>query len=166
VSAYIVDDVTMHRAVAALVSAGLPASEASALGRQLWAMNAAAVESRYPSDHEDLGTHVAWANASAWQWKPAVDTSEAGAYGWPGDAWGSLHEVHYQCAERGVVELPLFKALEAALAAHKRATTPPPAPMPAGAIALSDLIRQQPRKRQPRKQRGAGPVGPGDRLEF
>ena len=128
-SAYIVSDWTMQRAVAVLVESGFPASDASRLGRRLWALNAAAIERRYPSDHEWSGTREARRLVLSWCWNPDTDTriySYADAQGWEGDAWAALTELHYQCAEGDVTDMPLFKLIGQAIEANKK--TPKRAP--------------------------------------
>jgi hypothetical protein len=142
-SAYIVSDWTMQRAVAALVESGLPENDASNLGRRLWALNASAVEQRYPSNHEEMGTHEAWQAAEGWTWRPGTDTrfySRPDADGWEGNAWKSLSEVHYQCAEGDVPNHPLFQLIRQALEAREKAPKRPveaaPSPVPAKPVKL------------------------------
>ena len=99
-SAFIVDDETMHRAVTGYhraMSKGSPNSKAlTELGRKWFAMNQRAVEQRYREQHETpAGEGYAF---------KYVDANSV-------DYYKALRCLRYQCSEGDVPESPEFQEL-------------------------------------------------------
>lgn len=96
-SAFVVSDDCMQRAVAGLVAARIVAhDEADETGAALWRLNAEAIRQRYPRDPEMLReAEQAEFTSRTWRWSPIFPKDRAGRVA----ALKALHCLRYQCAE-------------------------------------------------------------------
>ncbi len=99
-SCFIVTDKTMQDAVSAMHIHSASSDLADQLGRELWLLNFAAYDARYPKDQTTATDREI---AAEWQWKPAfpvltdrgIPASRAAACQW----LKSLICLRYQCSE-------------------------------------------------------------------
>lgn len=102
-SAFIVSEETMHRAVAAFIGMkNFPLDTGTEIGRLLFTMNCEAFRQRYDGRHAESMSHSP-ASTYEYQHRPSTPT----------ELFKALQCLRYQCCEGDVTESALYKDVEA-----------------------------------------------------
>jgi hypothetical protein len=112
-SCFIVGEKTMQRCVSALHDHQQPCEAADQLGRELWLLNFAAWDSRYPNDKTTATDREIVAE---WKWKLTCPVTDGHGNPWRNNKLAcqwlkSLVCLRYQCSEGNCDESPLYGRL-------------------------------------------------------